>query len=97
MIVVHSLGRDDPRDQVERERAIAHRAVAGTAGVERDPLLHEDRVAAAAGRGQRFGAERLQRLDERAGVGSGLPVGGDQLVVEVLVEGGHDPCILVSR
>ena len=43
---------------------------------------------------QRFGAERLQRLDERARVGSRLPVGSDQLVVEVLVQGGHGRCIL---
>ena len=58
--------RDDPRHEVERERAVADRPVGVRAGrVERDALLHEDRVAAAAGRGQRLGPERGQRLDQR--------------------------------
>ena len=83
--------------EVERERAILDRPVARPAGVERDPLLHEDRVAAAAGRGQGLGPERLQRLHERARVRARLPVGIDQLVVEVTVQGRQGPCILVSR
>jgi hypothetical protein len=88
---------DDPRDEVERERAVADRAIPGGAGVERNPLLHEDRVAVAARRRQRLGPERLQPFDERARVRSRLPVGGDQFVIEILVEDRHGPCILVSR
>ena len=60
------VGRDDPRHQVQRERAVLDRAGARGAGVERDPLLHEDRVTAAAGLRQGFGSQRLQRRHERA-------------------------------
>jgi hypothetical protein len=76
-------GGDDARDEVERERAVAHRPVeVRTAGVERDPLLHEDRVAAAAGVGELVAAELGQRAGQRLGVGAGAARRGEDLVVE---------------
>ena len=76
------VGRDHPRDEVQRERPVADRPVhVRPAGVERDPLLHEDRVAAAAGVGQLLAAELGERAGQRLGVrarGSGR---GEDLVV----------------
>jgi len=77
-------GGDDPRDEVERERPVLHRA--GAAGVERDALLHEDRVAPLAGGDERLGAELAQRAHERARVRAREPLRVDQLVVEVLFQ-----------
>ena len=63
---VHSSAGQDARDEVERERAVLDRPVLA-GGVERDALLDEDRVAAAAGGGEQLGAEpRELGRDERA-------------------------------
>ena len=69
-------GRDHPRDEVQRERPVADRPVdVRPAGVERDPLLHEDRVAAAAGVGQLLAAELGERAGQRLGVRARAPDG----------------------
>ena len=52
----HSSAGRIARDEVERERAVADRAVLAR-GVERDALLHEDRVAPAAGGRELLGAQ----------------------------------------
>jgi len=83
-------GRDDPRHEVERERAVADRSVGVRAGgIERDALLREDRVASAAGLRERLWPERLQRIDERPGVGARRPVRLEHLVVEPLAHAEH--------
>jgi hypothetical protein len=83
-------GRDDARHEVERERAVAHRSIGvRSGGVERDPLLHEDRVAPAAGRGERVRPELLEGVDERLRVRPGRPVRVQHLVVEALADCQH--------
>jgi hypothetical protein len=75
------LRGDDARHEVERERAVAGGTVmVGARGVERDALLHEDRIAPAAGRGELLGPERV----ERAGVLARRPGRVDHLVVEAV-------------
>ena len=67
------LGRGhDPRDQVQRERAVLDRPVVA-AGLEGDALLHEDGVAAVGRGGQAVGAQALERLGQRLRVGVGAP------------------------
>ncbi len=55
--------RQHSRDQIERERTVAAHPV-GARDLERDPLLHEDRVAPAPRLEQRVRPEPLQRRDE---------------------------------
>jgi len=79
------LAWDDARHEVERERPVAHR-VGGTqfvrpAGVERDALLHEDRVAHAAGVRERVRAEVRERGGERLRMLARLSRRGEDLVV----------------
>ena len=65
---------DHPRDEVERERPVAHRSVdVRTAGVERDALLHEDRVAPPAGVGELLAAELGERVGQRLRVCARAP------------------------
>ena len=71
--------RDDPRDQVERERPVARLAV-GPGRVEGDPALHEDRVPSLGRRLQVLAAEPVQRLDHRPGVRMWLAGRGEALV-----------------
>ncbi|CAN5233345.1 hypothetical protein BH20ACT16_BH20ACT16_12440 [soil metagenome] len=75
------VGRQDPRHEVQRHRALERRPVLARR-VERDPLLDEDRVASPPGGGKLFGPERLQAGCERGGVRSRLAVAVEQLVVE---------------
>jgi hypothetical protein len=83
------LGRgQDPRHEVERERAVANHAAAGPIGaravvagrVEGDALLDEDRVAAVAGGGQQLGAEAGDLGGERDRVVARPAVGPEDLV-----------------
>ncbi len=60
------LPAEHARHEVERERAFRGSPPAAAAGLERDALLHEDRVAAAAGLDQPLGAQPPELLDERA-------------------------------
>ena len=83
---VHSRRRQDPRDEVERERALERRAVL-PGRVERDALLQEDRVAPAAGGDELVGAERLERLGQRDAVRMRRAVGGEELVEEAVASG----------
>ena len=71
---------DDPRDEVERERRGRARAVGGRQ-LERDPLLHEDRVAQLAGRDEPLRAEALELGDQRVGVRRAGTVRAEHLVV----------------
>ncbi len=72
-------GRDDPRDQIERERAIPGLPV-GPGRVEGDPALHEDRVAAL-GRGlQALAPQPVQRLDHLPRLRVRVPGVGEALV-----------------
>ena len=80
---VHSDGRQDPRDEVQRERALERRPVlAGR--VERDALLQEDRVAAPAGGDELLGPERVERRGQRDGVRARRAVGAEELVEEAV-------------
>jgi hypothetical protein len=73
-------GGDDPGDQVERERPVADGPFdVRPAGVERDALLQEDRVAPAAGGREPLGGQLLERLGEGHGVGP-RAVGRERLV-----------------
>jgi hypothetical protein len=77
-------GRDHPRDEIQRERPVAHRSGFGPAhpaGVEGDALLHEDGVAPAAGIDQVLAAERRQRAGQRLRVWARLSRRGVDLVV----------------
>ena len=56
------VGRDDPRDEVQREGAVLGAVLAGQ--LEGDALLHEDGVAPAPGGGEVLGAHLLQGGDE---------------------------------
>ena len=77
--------RDDPRDEVERERAVAHRAVGvRSPRIERDALLHEDGVAHAAGVRERLGPELGERGGERQRVIARTARRGEHLVVAAL-------------
>ena len=69
----------DARDQVERERPVAARAV-GARDLERDALLHEDRIAPAPSREQRVGPQAQERRDERGGMRARRPVLVEQFV-----------------
>ena len=69
--MVHSAAGQDPRHEVERPRAVAALAVAA-GDLERDALLHEDRVAPAARRPQALGSEPPQRGQQLAACGSGV-------------------------
>ena len=60
----------DPRHQVERERAVDRGVTVGAADLEGDPLAHEDRVAPPAGLDQAFVPERLERGGQRRRVGA---------------------------
>jgi hypothetical protein len=83
-------GGDDARDEVERERAVADRPLGiRTAGVEGDPLLHEDRVTPAAGRGQRLGPERSERVHQRSRVRARHAAHVEHLVEEAVADGQH--------
>jgi hypothetical protein len=74
------LGRgQDPRDQVERERAVLDGAVLA-GGVERDALLDEDRVAPVAGGRQQLRAQARDLGGERDGVRAGDAVRAEDLV-----------------
>ncbi len=76
-------GRDDARDQVERERPVHHRVgIVRAGGVEGDPLLHEDRVAPLTGGCQALRADALERLHERRRVRSRHAGRLEHLVVE---------------
>jgi hypothetical protein len=79
------LAGDDPRHEVERERPVAHGSVGvRPAGVERDPLLHEDRVAHPPGVGERVRSQLGERGRQRLRVLPRLPRGGEDLVVAAL-------------
>ena len=71
--------RDDPRDEVERERPVHHLAV-GAGQIEGDPLAHEDRVAQRPGGDEVLGAETVEFGDQRLGVLARDAVGGEDLV-----------------
>ena len=66
------LAAENAGHQVEREGAFVGGASAA-ARLERDPLLHEDRVTAAAGLDQALWAEALEHLDEWPGAARGVP------------------------
>ena len=77
------VGRDDPRHEVQRERAVLGAVLAGQ--LEGDALLHEDRVAPAAGGGQVLGPHVLKGGDELRGVRRrGAARSGEDLVEEAL-------------
>ncbi len=84
--VVPLLGRDDPRDQIERERAVAHRAVLALR-IEGDALLREDRVAAVTGGEQALAAQIGQLGGQRIGIRPRLAV----LVEDLVIERARDP------
>jgi hypothetical protein len=71
--------RDDPRDEVERKRAVHHLAV-GAGQIEGDPLAHEDRVAQRPGGDEVLRAKTLEFGDERLGIRARGAVGGEDLV-----------------
>src|ERR1019366_6394079 len=75
------LPAEHARDEVQRERPFVGGS-AHAAGLERDPLLHEDRVASPSRLDHPLGAEASQLLDQRARGGSGRPVLLEQLVQE---------------
>ena len=66
--------RDDPGDEVERERAVA-RAAIGAGDLEGHSALGKDPVAAAAEVHQRDPAHAIQARDHLAAVGAGRPLG----------------------
>ena len=75
------LAVEHTRDEIQRERAVVGGAVPA-AGLERDPLLHEDRIPSSPGLDQARRAELGERLDERYGGRSGPAVVLEQLVQE---------------
>ena len=61
---------EDPRHEVERERAVDRGVAVGAADLEGDALAHEDRVAPMAGLDQALVPERLERGGQRRRVGA---------------------------
>ncbi len=72
--------RDDPRHQVERKRAVLGVGAIRIDDRERDPLLAEDLVAAAAEVHQREAAHPVERRDEVGGMLARRPGRGEELV-----------------
>ena len=66
---------DDPRHEIERERAVSTGPSPGPPASNVIPCCMKIASRLRPGRGQRLGPERLQRLDERARVRPRLPVG----------------------
>ena len=86
------VDRQDPRHEVERERAVDRAVAVGAADLERDPLAHEDRVAAAPRLDQAVVAERLERGRQRGSVSARRAAAFEHLVVVGAVPGhGRDP------
>jgi F420-dependent oxidoreductase-like protein len=84
LAVARFAGGDDARDEVERKRPVARRAVGvRSGGVERDALLNDDRVAPPAGAGQRLVTE----LGERPGQRDAWPVPWLPMRFAVMIEG----------
>ena len=73
---------DDPRHQVERERAVRDGAIGGRQ-VECDALAHEERIAQLAGRDEPLRTEALELRDQRFGVRAACAMGVEDLVVDV--------------
>ena len=73
------VSRDEPRDEVERERPVAHRLAVGPRLVG-DPLGDERRVAPPAGGHERLGAHRGQRPCEPLRVRVRRALGVEDLV-----------------
>ena len=64
------VDRQDPRHEVERERAVDGGVAVGAPDLEGDALAHEDRVAPVAGLDEPLVPERLQRSGQRRRVGA---------------------------
>jgi hypothetical protein len=75
------LTAEHARHQIQRERSFMGWP-ATAARLERDPLLHEDRVAPASGVHQALRTKSLELLDQRARRGARRAVELEQLVQE---------------
>jgi hypothetical protein len=69
------VGWQDARDEVEREGAVPGGTAVGPRGVEGDPLLDEDRVAALGGGAEPLTPEAPEHGGERGGRGAGHALG----------------------
>ena len=76
------VGREDARDEVERERPVAALRAVGGGGVEGDALLDEDGVAPLAGRLKPLAAQPGERARERGC----LRAGGGRALEELVEE-----------
>ena len=96
-------GGEHPRHEIERPRPVTTLAV-GPSDLERDPLLHEDRVAPAPGGIEGLRSEALERGHQRGGVRVRRAVRAEHLVAATgrnpvsahELEGGHPAGIQVG-